>query len=160
MLHGHELGTEGIGAVMDPESLAISIQRMKARVSQRRGANAELLVALRLRGMGFHMVEKIEVGWKKIGGRWLRAAKVSGDFRAVGQGGRSCLFEVKFRADRLRWNDLEHHQVRALDAHANAGGASFLVWVHHAGLEVMPWPCVGFGPGCSIDATRIPGNTP
>ncbi len=132
-------------------------KRMGARRSQRVGSDAELVVRSRLITKGLTLVERIHVGWRKVGhgptARYVRCAPVSGDWRAVARGGLSVLVECKYRsdADRLIFSDLEPHQVAALSMHHEAGGISLLAWIHPLGVHVMRWCPPGFARGSSID---------
>lgn len=141
------------------------------RKSQKIGDQGENLTDLRLRSMGFKMVEKIGQPVRLIPipesvkhciqkihmspyaiYRVIFGEKVSGDRRAIIEGsGRSVLIETKTIIDRnLRWSDLRKHQPDRLTYHASLGGVSLLVWVHSSGIYVLRWPIDGFERGKSI----------
>jgi len=114
------------------------------------------LAAAALRQLGIEMVEQIGTpvhlipahGTRKDVFRVAYGEKVSGDHRGILPGGRSVLAETKTILDRnLRWSDLRDHQPDRLSEHAQHGGLSLLVWVHHTGVHVMRWPILGFAPG-------------
>lgn len=126
-------------------------QRLRNGSNKRIGNAAELVVINRLRYHGFAMVEPIHVGFRNVGGRWVPGARVSGDIRAVGPGGRSVLCEVKVRKGTLAYSALERHQVIALGDHYLAGGLSLLAWYCPGhGLAIMPWHTLGLVAGSSL----------
>ncbi len=126
--------------------------------SQRLGADAEALVRSALDRAGLRFIQRVETGWRRIGDTWRPAAKVAGDWRAVGPAGVSVLVESKWRGDSLPWSALEPHQHLALDEHAAAGGWSVLAWAGPrrgmVAVRLMSWSnllAAGFGPGRAID---------
>jgi hypothetical protein len=65
------------------------------------------------------------------------------------------LAETKTILDRnLRYGDLRAHQPERLQMHANLGGLSLLVWVHHTGIYIMKFPIDGFEKGSSITVSQ------
>lgn len=131
------------------------------RQQQQIGKHGQDLAAAALRQLGIEMVEQIGTPVHLIPVKTSRTAppayrviygeKVSGDHRGILPGGRSVLAETKTILDRnLRWSDLREHQPDRLSEHAQHGGLSLLVWVHHTGVHVMRWPILGFAPGESI----------
>jgi Holliday junction resolvase-like predicted endonuclease len=122
-------------------------------VNREQGEVAEDMARVQLELLGLKRIERIQVGWKVIwgeDGRILHAfplERVSGDFKAITPTGTAVHVEVKSRSrrDRLRYSDLEAHQVEALDEHARYGGVSLLCWATPAGeILVMQWPIPGF----------------
>jgi hypothetical protein len=122
------------------------------------GRQGQELAASALRRVGVELVEEIGTPFHliphpRIAGyyRVIFGEKVSGDHRGVLPGGRSVLAETKTITDRpLRWSDFREHQPGRLDAHAEAGGVSLVVWVNQYGAHVLHWPIMGFGPGKSV----------
>lgn len=132
--------------------------RARGKRNRAQGANAEMLVRAELVRLGYRLVERVHTPWRiardgkgKIVGA-TPVERVSGDFRAVSGDGRSVLVEAKSSPGRLRWSQLEAHQVRALNEHHEAGGISLLAWVDTETWEVKvwQWPIPGFGPRRSI----------
>ena len=121
---------------------------------QRNGAKAEELVEAQLNGRGFALVEKVEVPFRPgADGKMTARRKVSGDFRAVGPGGRSVLVEVKHHEERLSHGAFRPHQLEALEEHHRAGGISEVAWVDRGQVHFIDWEHLrnlGFGPGRSI----------
>ncbi len=119
--------------------------KLRGRTNKIRGDHAQAQVLYRLRQMGFKCIVQLETGWrvKRAKGKIIGAspmAKVSGDFRAVCQGGRSVLIEVKLRArDTLRRSDFQLHNRIALDEHREAGGLSLVAWVTQHGVAIFAW---------------------
>lgn len=122
------------------------------RTQQRIGKAGEGLAASALRRAGVEMVEQIATPVIHNGSRIIAwGEKVSGDHRGLLYGGRSVLAETKTIMDRnLRYSDLRTHQPERLKVHAQFGGLSLLVWVHHSGVYVMQFPIDGFERGTSI----------
>lgn len=132
------------------------------RQQQKIGQHGQDLAAATLRGLGIRMVEKIGTPVHLIPSRVhmrgesqtyqvIYGEKVSGDHRGILPGGRSVLVEVKTILDRnLRWSDLREHQPERLTEHADLGGLSLLVWIHHTGVYVMRFPMDGFKRGNSL----------
>lgn len=124
------------------------------------GKAGENLAANRIRSLGIEMVEEIGTPFtivKSKPNNWFQGffgKKVSGDTRGVIPGtGRSVLVETKTIMDRnLRWSDLREHQPERLSQHAELGGWSLLVWVHHTGIYIFEWPIPesDFRPGKSM----------
>lgn len=109
----------------------------------------------RLKGRGFALVEKVEVPFRinKTTGQMSARKKVSGDFRAVGPGGRSVLVEVKHHEERLAYGAFRPHQLEALEEHHRVGGISEVAWVDRGQVHFIDWETLrnlGFGPGKSI----------
>jgi hypothetical protein len=133
-----------------------------SRKEQSIGKHGQECAAVALRVAGVDMVEQIgtpvhliphptQAGYYRV----IYGEKVSGDHRGILPGGRSVLAETKTIRDRpLRWSDFREHQPERLDAHADAGGVSLVVWVNDDGAYIMRWPIPGFGPGKSIDLKR------
>ena len=128
-------------------------------LQKRRRANGEFsqnLVHQELRRRGYKLVEPVFSPWRVIrsGNRIVNAfplTKVSGDFRAVGSGGRSVLVEVKGREEgNLSFSVFAPHQRAALDEHADAGGLTLIAWVRDIGIRWFEWPIPGFKPGTSL----------
>lgn len=124
--------------------------------SQAVGETGENMVHRTLIDCGFRLVEKVNTPWKVI---WANkrvvsafpVKKVSGDFRAVGPGGRSVLVEVKYREEgNLRFSDFQPHQHAALNEHADATAITMVAWVRGAEIKFYDWPIPGFGPGKSL----------
>lgn len=143
----------------------------RSRTAQRRGTNAELLVGLRLRQLGFRCLERVvtpktsRVVKGKLVTRHTR--KVSGDWRGVGAGGRSLIVEVKKRGARnLCFSDFAPHQWASLRDHHAAGGISLIAYLAGDTLYFLPIQYVQIGPGESIAADaaaaidRIGGKAP
>jgi hypothetical protein len=128
-----------------------------SRKEQSIGKHGQELAASALRRVGVLMVEQIAtpVIVSRVSGKPVVVAwgeQVSGDHRGILPGGRSVLAETKtIRDHALRWSDFREHQPGRLDAHAEAGGLSLVVWVNEDGAYVMRWPIPGFGPQKSID---------
>jgi len=119
-----------------------------AKTNRVHGKQAEEIAMSALRAMGFKCVEKIETGFtvvrsgKKIVGAFP-LKKVSGDIRAIGNKGQSIHCECKFREGKLKWSDMETHQLEAMKDVTRAGGAAFLVWVASFTPErvyLLQWP--------------------
>lgn len=131
-----------------------------SRKEQSIGKHGQELAASALRRAGVLMVEQIAtpVIISRISGKPVVVAwgeQVSGDHRGILPGGRSVLVETKtICAHALRWSDFRDHQPGRLDAHAEAGDLSLVVWVNENGPYVMRWPIPGFGPGKSIDLEK------
>ncbi len=112
--------------------------RIRNKQSQRTGAMAERLCEIALRQAGYRLVEKVEAPRTKTG-IYLRTC--SGDFRAVGDEGRSILVECK-------WRDQPHltpccfadHQRKSLIEHHKAGGVSIIAHVTPRGCRLIYWP--------------------
>lgn len=129
------------------------------RAEQSVGKHGQNLAASHLSQIGIEMVEQIGTPVKLIPVsehrkdvfRVVFGEKVSGDHRGVLRGGRSVLVETKTILDRnLRYSDLREHQPGRLTSHADFGGLSLMVWVHHTGVYIMEWPIIGFAAGKSI----------
>lgn len=129
------------------------------REEQSVGKHGQNLAASHLSQIGIEMVEQIGTPVKLIPisqqrkdvFRVVFGEKVSGDHRGILRGGRSVLVETKTILDRnLRYSDLREHQPGRLTDHADFGGLSLLVWVHHTGVYIMEWPIEGFVEGKSI----------
>lgn len=97
---------------------------MAARMSQRTGADFELVVCHRLRLLGCEEVEQVATPMRQVRGVWVRARKVSCDIKAIiPPTGRAVYVECKLRPGaKLAWDDLEDHQHRRM-ANAAAAGA-------------------------------------
>lgn len=119
-----------------------------AKINRAHGKQAEEIAMNALRKIGFKCVEKIETGFtvirsgKKITGAFP-VRKVAGDIRAIGHGGQAIYCECKFRENKLKWSDMEAHQMEAMEDITRAGGAAFLVWVACLNPErvyLLQWP--------------------
>jgi len=119
-----------------------------AKINRAHGKQAEEIAMDALRKIGFKCVEKIETGFtvirsgKKITGAFP-VRRVTGDIRAIGHGGQAIYCECKFREDKLKWSDMETHQLKAMEDVTEAGGAAFLVWVACLSPErvyLLQWP--------------------
>lgn len=153
-------GTQEAAAERDA-AVAIANRRLQGRHSRKAGEVAEAIVGNRLRSLGLKCVQRIEVGWKVVRHPTTRSiigahpiAKVLADWHGLAPGGRSVICEVKRRTQPMKFSDLEAHQVIALNAHFDAGGISLLALVHGAGIAIMAWPVLGFGPGTSLNALQ------
>jgi len=129
------------------------------REEQLIGKHGQNMAASALSRIGIEMVEQIGTPVKLIPAgsqrrdvyRVIFGEKVSGDHRGILCGGISVLAETKTILDRnLRYSDLREHQPGRLNLHAEFGGVSLLVWVHHTGVYIMKWPIEGFMAGKSI----------
>lgn len=135
-----------------------------SRIQKTIGDNGEKQAKSHLSGIGIEMLEKIgtPVKLSKILGHWHPKAfivnfgeQVSGDHRGIMPGGRSVLVEVKSYWDgNLQYSKLRPHQPDRLRKHAEWGGLSLLVWVHHSGIYVMEFPIEGFEKGKSLTPQR------
>lgn len=139
-------------------------RRIQGKKNVAMGAAAEFLVKRALERLGFGQLCRIETGWRvmRVKGRMIvrgPMAKVAGDWRAVGKNGQSVLVEVKHRAEKLIYSDLESHQVRALDEHHALGGLSLLAWVHDQGAIIMRWPIPLLVPRSSLSVQDAQTNT-
>lgn len=105
--------------------------------SQKTGDIGEGMAEIELRRLGYRCIEKVQTARTQYG-KCIKSC--SGDFRAVGPGGRSVLVEVKWR-DRghIRPSDLKPHQRAMLAEHHNAGGISLIIHASPAGCRVMFW---------------------
>lgn len=130
-----------------------------SRREQKIGKAGQGVAAGALRRLGVECVEEIGTPVKltpsRIDPHAFRVVfgeKVSGDHRGLLPGGRSVLAETKTVMEHnLRWSDFRPHQPGCLEAHAENGGVSLVVWVHATGVYVLRWPIPGFGPGKSVD---------
>ena len=109
-------------------------RKAQGRKNHKNGDKAQLIAERVMRELGFNMVERVETGFKLIRtGKRITGAfpcsKVSGDIRAIGDGGKAILCEVKYREGKLKWSDFEEHQLEAMQATKEAGGEAFVVWV-------------------------------
>ena len=122
------------------------------RQQQRIGKYGEGQAAGALHRVGVEMVERIATPVITNGTRIIAyGERVSGDHRGILPGGRSVLAETKTILDRnLRYSDLREHQPERLARHAEHGGLSLLVWVHHSGVYVIKFPIAGFERGKSL----------
>lgn len=117
--------------------------------SQKMGEFGEQIAQYALKEFGLRMIERVNTPWKiiwkknsngvNIPARVFPAAKVSGDFRAIGPAGKSVLIEVKYRENSLVYSDLEDHQIRALHEHTIHGGLSFLLWITQNLWMIYDW---------------------
>ena len=129
------------------------------RREQSIGSAGETQAANALRRIGVDMVEEIAtpVIVRQQGGRLVVLGykeKVSGDHRGIYRG-RSVLAETKTVIDRnLQYSDLRSHQPERLAYHAELGGLSLLIWVHHTGVYIMQFPIEGFYKGRSLSVER------
>lgn len=124
----------------------------------------ERLAQYALNSLNLRMVEKIHVGWRLLrtvnrrGSQTLAwivpQKKVSGDYRAITDTGRSVLIEVKYRDEKLLWSNLAKHQVEALNEHVTYGGLSLLIWVTSEEAFVLRWPVEGFAPRKSLTVDK------
>jgi penicillin-binding protein-related factor A (putative recombinase) len=128
--------------------------------NKRIGSAGENLAAGALRRIGVEMVEEIAtpvIVSRQANGRMIVVGykeKVSGDHRGIYRG-RSILAETKTVTDRnLQYGDLRPHQPERLEYHAECGGVSLLVWVHHSGVYIMQYPIEGFKKGKSLTPER------
>lgn len=123
-------------------------KRTQGKRNHRNGDKAQDIGERVMRGLGFKFVERIETGFKvtRSGTRITGAfpcSKVSGDIRAVGHKGQAVLCEVKYRESKLKWSDFQAHQLEAMQAITDAGGAAFVVWVASFVPErayLLHWP--------------------
>ncbi len=113
------------------------LQRRRAAV----GRNVQTIVGHRLRALGLACIEEVHTGMRKIGGKYLHAKAVSGDFRAVlPPTGRAVLVEVKHRdAETLVPSVIQSNQSGALTANAVAGGMSLVVWARGTDIAIINW---------------------
>ena len=125
-----------------------------ARRSQAKGDTGERIARLALSALGLRQIERIYTGvvihewmsWLGHGVARISAKyRVSADFRALTNEGRSVLVEVKARDDKLVWSDLKDHQRSALTEHHLANGLSLLVWITGSDVFVLRWPIDNFG---------------
>ena len=136
-------------------------RRIRNKISQREGNEAQDLVERFMIENGYKCVERIETGYGlkiqngKIVGAFPKKA-VSGDIKAIGPKGRAVLVEVKHRPPKdngklnLKWGDFEEHQITALEDVTNAGGWAFIAWVtslYPPRLFWLMWPIEGFKKG-------------
>lgn len=126
---------------------------MVSRMSQRTGADFELVVCHRLRLRGCVEVEQVAVPWHKIKGVWCRGRKVSCDIKAImPPTGRAVHVECKLRPDgQLAWSHFEDHQHRRLRNVVEAGGLAVVAFSDtRNGIELIDYGHalrLGFAPG-------------
>lgn len=133
-----------------------------AKVSVSLGQGGELVTRSSLTRLGFEMIERVHTPWriqrkgKKIVGA-TPVERVSGDFIAIEPGtGKKVLVESKLRkGDRIRWSDLEKHQIEALDNNHALGGISLVSMTCDYGHCILRWPIEGFEPGKSLIWNRV-----
>ncbi|NTV01917.1 MAG: hypothetical protein HGB04_03915 [Chlorobiaceae bacterium] len=141
-----------------------SRRRIRNKLNQREGTEAQDIVERFMREQGFQRVERIETGFSvvrrgtQIVGAYPKRA-VSGDIKAIGPKGKAVHVEVKHRQDVLRWSHFETHQITALDEVTEAGGWAFVAWVtsiYPARLFWLLWPIPGFrkGKGLTTETAR------
>jgi hypothetical protein len=145
---------------------AVLSNRSRTRIARRAGKHGEAVAERVLAVYKLKQIVRIETGWRIIRngfGKIVDAvpiAKVPGDFRAIEDGGRSVLVEVKERDDKLIWSDLDQHQHDALAEHARHGGLSLIVWVcpsDHAAFLLgynPPFRLFKRGPPITADEAR------
>jgi len=132
---------------------------MSARMSQRTGADFELVVCQRLRLLGCAEVEQVAVPMHKIRGVWVRGRKVSCDIKAIiPPTGRAVVVECKLRPDaKLAWDDLEDHQHRRMAGAAEAGALVVIAFSDaHNGVELIDYRNaikIGWAKGSPLNAT-------
>lgn len=113
------------------------------RERQRHGEIGQAQAAKLLRDLGATCVQQISTPWRivRIKGRVVGAhpiGEVTGDFTGLLPGGRGLLVEVKRREDGvLSWGDFEDHQHASLRAHADAGGAAWVIMATPATIMAM-----------------------
>lgn len=134
--------------------------QIRNKVRVRQGNDSQTLVGHRLRILGFHCIAPIATPMRKVGGKLMYSAKVSGDFYALWKR-EGALVEVKRRdAATLSHSDLDPHQHERLSEWEAAGGVSFLAWVNPSQLDsvaIMSWRFVC--PHIAKPRTSIPWAT-
>lgn len=103
---------------------------IRARRSQRTGADFELVVVGRLRALGAACVEKVATPMIKVRGTWVPGRKVSCDIKGILRpSGRAVHVECKLRPGRsLVWSDLRPHQHDHLQECLDAGGLALIAF--------------------------------
>ena len=145
---------EQLGKSRRTDADALQSYRQKARRAH--GKAGESLVKARLIAMGYNMVETVHTPWGLIrrGGRIVGAypvEKVSGDFRAITDEGKSVLVEVKSREEgNLPWSAFEAHQREALTLHNSCNGITYIAWVRGEEIQMWRWPVDDFAEGRSL----------
>ncbi len=129
-------------------------------MSQRTGADFELVVCSRLRDLGCAEVEQVATPMAKVRGVWVRGKKVSCDIKAlIPPTGRAVAVECKLRPDgTLTWGDLQDHQHRRLRNVVDAGGLAVIAFSNcRDGIELIDYAMalrLGFGAGAQFTAER------
>ena len=134
--------------------------------SQKKGAKAEKIALTALEKAGVLDVRKVPLlvivtESFPVGNQTyykIIRRKVNCDFRGILPGGRRVWAEVKARDRALRYSDLKHHQIRALNNNSDLGGLSLLVWVYERKAYVLSWPIEGFEPGRSVSIEYARGK--
>lgn len=115
------------------------MRKLSAKKSQSTGRMAESLCRLALEQAGYAMIEKVETPRIQVKGRFIYTKTCSGDFRAVGPGGKSVLVECKYRDRPLRPSDFQDHQIESLRKMNKLDGISIVAHVSQNGCRLYSW---------------------
>jgi hypothetical protein len=115
------------------------MRKLAAKRSQKTGDMAERLCQIALEQAGYKLIEKVTTPRICVKGRFIYTKTCSGDFRAVGPGGRSVLVECKYRDRPLRPSDFQPHQLESLSKHYACGGTSLIAHCSKDGCTITEW---------------------
>jgi hypothetical protein len=118
------------------------MRKLAAKKSQATGKMGEALCEIALRNAGYKMIERVRPATMVIKGKMVYLTQCSGDFRAVGPGGKSVLVECKYRERNLRPSDFQAHQIKSLNDHFLSQGISIVAHVDQHGCRLIMWRAI------------------